>query len=82
MQNHILSIILFTPLLGALVLLFVPKENKDAVRWIANSSRPRLPHLLAARAPILGQAFEAGLSSSRRAQQLDSLNRRRLLPRH
>ena len=36
MQNHILSIILFTPLLGALVLLFVPKENKDAIRWIAN----------------------------------------------
>src|SRR6202790_4462258 len=33
---HILSTILFTPLLGALVLLFVPKENKDAVRWIAN----------------------------------------------
>src|SRR5258708_12176703 len=37
MQNHILSIILFTPLVGALVLLFVPKENKDAIRWIANS---------------------------------------------
>jgi NADH-quinone oxidoreductase subunit M len=36
MQNHILSIILFTPLVGALVLLFVPKENKNAVRWIAN----------------------------------------------
>ena len=36
MQNHILSIILFTPLLGAFVLLFVPKENKDAIRWIAN----------------------------------------------
>ena len=36
MQNHILSIILFTPLLGALVLLFVPKENKDAIRWVAN----------------------------------------------
>ena len=36
MQNHILSIILFTPLVGALVLLFVPKENKDAIRWIAN----------------------------------------------
>jgi NADH-quinone oxidoreductase subunit M len=36
MQNHILSIILFTPLAGALVLLFVPKENKDAIRWIAN----------------------------------------------
>src|SRR2546423_12648632 len=36
MYNHILSIILFTPLLGALVLLFVSKENKDAIRWIAN----------------------------------------------
>ena len=36
MQNHILSIILFTPLLGAIVLLFVPKESKDAIRWIAN----------------------------------------------
>src|SRR5271169_3833384 len=37
MQSHILSIILFTPLVGALVLLFVPKENKDAIRWIANT---------------------------------------------
>ena len=36
MQNHILSIILFTPLLGAIVLLFVPKDNKAAIRWIAN----------------------------------------------
>jgi NADH-quinone oxidoreductase subunit M len=36
MQNHILSIILFTPLLGAILLLFVPKENKNAIRWIAN----------------------------------------------
>jgi NADH-quinone oxidoreductase subunit M len=36
MQSHILSIILFTPLLGALVLLFVPKDNKAAIRWIAN----------------------------------------------
>ena len=36
MYNHILSIILFTPLVGALLLLFVPKENKNAIRWIAN----------------------------------------------
>ncbi len=36
MQSHILSIILFTPLLGAFLLMFVPKENKDAIRWIAN----------------------------------------------
>ena len=36
MYSHILSIILFTPLLGAFFLLFVPKENKGAIRWIAN----------------------------------------------
>jgi hypothetical protein len=36
MYNHILSIVLFTPLVGAFVLLIVPKENKDAIRWIAN----------------------------------------------
>ena len=36
MQSHILSIILFTPLVGAFVLLFLPKENKDAIRWTAN----------------------------------------------
>ena len=37
MYNHILSIILFTPLVGAILLLFIPKENKDALRWIANT---------------------------------------------
>ena len=36
MQSHILSIILFTPLVGALLLLFIPRESKDAIRWIAN----------------------------------------------
>jgi NADH-quinone oxidoreductase subunit M len=36
MRSHILSIILFTPLLGALLVLFVPKDNKNAIRWIAN----------------------------------------------
>src|SRR5947208_14067535 len=36
MQSHILSIILFTPMLGALLLLFVPGENKNSIRWIAN----------------------------------------------
>ena len=36
MQSHILSMILFTPLVGAILLLFVPKDNKDAIRWIGN----------------------------------------------
>jgi NADH-quinone oxidoreductase subunit M len=35
-MNYFLSLILFLPLAGALVLLFVPKQNEDAIRWIAN----------------------------------------------
>ena len=32
----LLSLILFTPLLGVGILLFVNKEKEDAIRWIAN----------------------------------------------
>jgi NADH-quinone oxidoreductase subunit M len=35
-MDHILSVILFTPLAGALVLLLVDKQNVNAIRWIAN----------------------------------------------
>jgi NADH-quinone oxidoreductase subunit M len=35
-MTHYLSLILFLPLVGALLLLFVPKQNTDAIRWIAN----------------------------------------------
>jgi NADH-quinone oxidoreductase subunit M len=35
-MNHYLSLILFTPLIGALILLFVNKRNEDTIRWIAN----------------------------------------------
>ena len=35
-MNHYLSIILFTPLAGALVLLLVNKQHENAIRWIAN----------------------------------------------
>ena len=35
MSNY-LSLILFTPLVGALLLLFVNKQNENAIRWIAN----------------------------------------------
>ena len=36
MTGHYLSIILFTPLVGALVLLLVDKKNENVIRWIAN----------------------------------------------
>ena len=35
-MNYYLSIILFTPLAGALLLLLVNKQNENAIRWIAN----------------------------------------------
>jgi NADH-quinone oxidoreductase subunit M len=36
MDQHYLSIILFTPLAGAFVLLLINKRNENAIRWIAN----------------------------------------------
>src|SRR3954453_12699738 len=35
-MNHYLSFVLFVPLAGALLLLLVPKQNVNAIRWIAN----------------------------------------------
>jgi NADH-quinone oxidoreductase subunit M len=35
-MNHYLSLILFTPLVGAFILLLVNKQNENAIRWIAN----------------------------------------------
>src|SRR3954466_4573343 len=35
-MTYYLSLILFTPLIGAFVILLVPKENDNAIRWIAN----------------------------------------------
>jgi NADH-quinone oxidoreductase subunit M len=35
-RNHVLSIVLFTPLLGALILLFIPRQWEDSIRWLAN----------------------------------------------
>src|SRR5213592_4429067 len=35
-MSHYLSLILFTPLAGALVLLVISKQNENAIRWVAN----------------------------------------------
>jgi NADH-quinone oxidoreductase subunit M len=35
-QSHLLSVILFTPLAGALLLLLVPGTREREIRWIAN----------------------------------------------
>jgi len=35
-EKHILSIILFTPVVGILPLLFIPGENRNAIRWWGN----------------------------------------------
>ena len=36
MGDHLLSWILFTPLLGMATVLAVPASNKNLVRWVAN----------------------------------------------
>jgi len=36
LRSHILSVILFTPLAGALILLFVRRDRESAIRWVAN----------------------------------------------
>jgi NADH-quinone oxidoreductase subunit M len=35
-MKHLLSLILFTPLAGAAVLMFVNKRSENAIRWVAN----------------------------------------------
>ncbi len=35
-DSHILSMILFTPLVGAILLLFIPRERDDLHRWFGN----------------------------------------------
>ncbi len=35
-MNYYLSIILFTPLAGALLLLLINKQNENAIKWVAN----------------------------------------------
>jgi NADH-quinone oxidoreductase subunit M len=35
-MSHYLSLILFLPLAGALIVLLIPKQNEDAIRWVAN----------------------------------------------
>jgi len=35
-HNHILSVVLFTPLVGSLLALFIPRENENAHRVLGN----------------------------------------------
>ncbi len=35
-DSHILSTILFTPLIGAILMLFIPRERADLHRWMGN----------------------------------------------
>ena len=35
-RSNILTITLFTPLVGALLIMFLPKEGKDTIRWVGN----------------------------------------------
>ena len=78
-MNHYLSLILFTPLAGALLLLLVNKQNENAIRWIANT------------VAFIGFVISVPLwfwfnpqqvrFPVRRARALDSVDRRRISSR-
>src|SRR5882672_191244 len=36
LMDHILSIVLFTPIVGALILFLIPSSNPNAIRWWSN----------------------------------------------
>jgi len=60
MRSHILSAILLVPLLGVFLLVFIPKENKNTIRWIANVFGFAGFLISLALAPMYwGQRFEA-----------------------
>ncbi len=78
-QNHLLSVILFTPLAGAILLLFVNKRQENAIRWIAN-----LVAFLGLLVSLpLWFRYEPGGAAVavRRAGGVDPVDRRELLPR-
>ncbi len=35
-DSNILNVILFTPLVGAILMLFIPRERPDLHRWLGN----------------------------------------------
>ena len=78
-MNHYLSIILFTPLAGALLLLLVNKQNENAIRWIAN--------IVAFVGFVISVPLwfwfnpQSADFPVRRARAVDSVGRRRVFPR-
>jgi NADH-quinone oxidoreductase subunit M len=37
-NHHLLSLVLFTPLAGALLVLLLPRRHQTAIRWVANAA--------------------------------------------
>ena len=80
-DSHILSTILFTPLVGAILMLFIPREQR---RRASLDGQPlRVPR------PAVSLPLIWRFSLRRRADfqfiqdlELDSLHRRALSPRH
>ena len=71
-MDHILSIVLFTPLAGLLVLLFIPSSNARAIKLWANvAALRRLPGLPARWSSI--STTPRTFSSSRRPSWIPSL---------
>ena len=78
--HHILSVVLFTPLVGALLLLFVPREQEVIHRVVGQSLRRSGLCGFAAAAPLVQSGM--GRLYVRRKRRMDSVDRREIPPGH
>ena len=69
MPSHILSIVLFTPLVGLLVLLLIPGENKFLIRLWAN--------IVAAAGFLVSLPLVLGFDRAKDGYQLDVYKRQK-----
>ena len=73
--HHILSVILFTPLAGALLMLFIPRENEQ-LHKIAGNVFGALGFLVSLPLPTPKAGTDAATDEDRRKVQQEEIGRR------
>lgn len=73
MDSHILSLIVFTPLVGALAILFSPKSNAELPKWLATTTT-LLVGLLSLRAFMLFDKADPGFQLIEKAAWIPYFN--------
>ncbi len=73
LNNYLLTLILFTPTLGALILFFLPGENKNLIRWAA-FLLSFIPLALSLALWFQFDSAQAGFQFEQRAVWYDAIN--------